>query len=147
LPEDEAHLCPVRAYAEWIRASSITNGYLFPKIGSGDRLMTDKNEPMSSAEFLEMFRNHLLDVGIDPYPYGTHSFRRGGCQYFHIYRRWPIRDICQWGGWSVEFTSLTIVKYLISSNDEPSVRRRDFFNPKQPLQTKCTYCGRSCNCA
>ncbi|KAJ7231739.1 hypothetical protein B0H12DRAFT_1205029 [Mycena haematopus] len=137
LPEEQAYLCPVRAYAEWICASEISNGYLCPKIGSGDRLITDKKEPMSSADFLEMFRNHLLDVGIDPYPYGTHSFRRGGCQYFHIHRRWLMRDICQWGGWSIEFSSLTIVKYLISSNDEPS----------RPVQTKCTYCGRSCNCA
>ncbi|KAJ7824378.1 hypothetical protein B0H14DRAFT_2823873, partial [Mycena olivaceomarginata] len=23
----------------------------------------------------------FLDIRIDPYPYGTHSFRRGGCQW------------------------------------------------------------------
>ncbi|KAF8177525.1 hypothetical protein K438DRAFT_1606316, partial [Mycena galopus ATCC 62051] len=166
LPEEQAHLCPVRAYANWIGTCEIKTGYLFPKIGAGDRLATDKNEPMvslcclclgkgwkltgkpqSSAEFLEMFRNHLLDINVDPYPYGTHSFRRGGCQYLHVYRRWSIRDICQWGGWSTEFSSLTIVKYLISWNDSPVVQRRDFFNPRRPLQLKCPYCGRACNCA
>ncbi|KAJ7743734.1 hypothetical protein DFH07DRAFT_749786 [Mycena maculata] len=147
LSAEQAHLCPVRAYAEWLSASKIRSGYLFPKIGAGDKLMTDKDEPMSSSEFLEMFRNHLIDIEIDPYPYGTHSFRRGGCQYLHIYRRWPIRDICQWGGWSTEFSSLTIVEYLISSNDSPMVQRRDFFNPDRALQLKCMYCGRSCNCA
>ncbi|KAJ7263209.1 DNA breaking-rejoining enzyme [Mycena haematopus] len=147
LPENQAHLCAVRAYTEWVDASHITEGFLFPKIGAGDKLMTDKDDSMSSPEFLEMFRNHLLDINVDPYPYGTHSFRRGGCQYFHVYRRWSIRDICQWGGWSTEFSSLTIVKYLISWNDTPVVRRRDFFNPNRVLQIKCAYCGRSCNCA
>ncbi|KAJ7649395.1 hypothetical protein DFH06DRAFT_996316, partial [Mycena polygramma] len=152
LPDAEAYLCPVRAYAAWLDASKITDGFLFPKIGAGDKLMTDKRSTLmpvlkSSTEFLEIFRNHLLDIGVDPYPYGTHSFRRGGCQYLHVYRRWYIRDVCQWGGWSTEFSSLTIVKYLISWNDNPLVRRRDFFNPKRALQLKCTYCGRSCHCA
>ncbi|KAJ7668225.1 hypothetical protein B0H14DRAFT_2424765, partial [Mycena olivaceomarginata] len=147
LPESEAHLCPVRAYAAWIKASEITHGYLFRKIAPGDRIVKDQNEPMTSTDFLEMFRNHLIDIGVDPYPYGTHSFRRGGCQYLHIYRRWTIHNVCQWGGWSVEFSSLTIVKYLISWNDSPVVRRRDFFNPNRPLQVRCSYCGRTCNCA
>ena len=29
---------------------------------------------------LEMFRLNPLDIEIDPSLYGTHSFRRGGCQ-------------------------------------------------------------------
>ena len=36
--EAEAHLCPVRALAEWIDASQIQSGYLFRKIVSGDRV-------------------------------------------------------------------------------------------------------------
>ncbi len=36
--EAEAHLCPVRAIAEWIDASLIQSGYLFRKIVSGDRV-------------------------------------------------------------------------------------------------------------
>ncbi|KAJ7100328.1 hypothetical protein C8R43DRAFT_1092322 [Mycena crocata] len=140
LPEEEAHLCPVRAYWAWTAASEIKDGYLFRKIGANDRILP-------AGDFLEIFRNHLLDIGVDSYPYGTHSFRRGGCQYLHVYRRWLIRDICQWGGWSIEFSSLTIVKYLISSSDNPRVLREDFFNPNRPLQLKCPYCGRSCHCA
>jgi len=37
LPEEEAHLCPVRALSEWIAASKITSGNLFRKIMSNDR--------------------------------------------------------------------------------------------------------------
>ncbi len=45
-----------------------------------------------------MFRNNLLDVKIDPIPYGTHSFRHGGCQWMSVQLRWPLRRICEWGG-------------------------------------------------
>jgi hypothetical protein len=101
----------------------------------------------TTEQFLEMFHNNLLDVGIDPHPYGTHSFRHGGCQYLASERRWPLRRICEWGGWSTEFTHLTIVKYLISSNDDPMERREDFFNPERVPVAKCFSCGRSCPCA
>ncbi|KAF9232475.1 hypothetical protein BU15DRAFT_54962 [Melanogaster broomeanus] len=145
LPQSEAHLCPVRAMAEWIDASRVISGYVFRKIASGDRV-AEANAPMTSEQFLEMFRNNLLDINIDPTPYGTHSFRRGGCQYLHIDRRWPLRRICEWGGWSQEFSNLTIVKYLISLNDDPMEAREDFFNPNRPPVLKCWQCGRSCAC-
>ncbi|KAI6137807.1 DNA breaking-rejoining enzyme [Pisolithus tinctorius] len=143
--QSEAHLCAVRAISEWIIASNITSGYLFHKIASGDRV-AEANVPMSSEQFLEMFQNNLLDLNIDPAAYGTHSFRRGGCQYLHIERRWPLRKICEWGGWSQEFTNLTIVKYLISVNDDAMEAREDFFNPNHRPALKCPHCGRSCAC-
>jgi hypothetical protein len=52
----------------------------------------------TGESFLECFRNNLLGIGIDPRPYGTHSFRRGGCQYLAVVLRWPLRQICTWGG-------------------------------------------------
>ncbi|KAF9234580.1 hypothetical protein BU15DRAFT_89934 [Melanogaster broomeanus] len=70
-----------------------------------------------------------------------------GCQYLHLERRWPLRRICEWGGWSQEFTNLTIVKYLISLSDDDMERREDFFNPNRQLVVKCSQCGRSCPCA
>ncbi|KAF8807125.1 hypothetical protein BYT27DRAFT_7222995 [Phlegmacium glaucopus] len=75
---------------------------------------------MTPEQFLLMFCLNMCEVGIDPTPYGTHSFRRGGCQYLASQRRWLICRICEWGGWSTEFSSMTIVKYLISWNDDPT---------------------------
>jgi hypothetical protein len=40
-----AYLCPVRAYAAWIDATSIRDGYIFRKMASGDRVLMN-NEPM-----------------------------------------------------------------------------------------------------
>lgn len=100
----------------------------------------------TTQQFLELFRNNLLDVEIDPHPYGTHSFRRGGCQFLHVHLRWSLRRICEWGGWSTEFTHLTIVKYLISCADDPAEPREDFFKPDRMPVLKCYSCGRSCQC-
>ena len=163
LPEEQAYLCPVRAIAEWIAASEIKTGYLFRKLTS-DRVYThdapmvcniqlflDYNLPLivwqTSQYFLEHFRNQLLDVNIDPLPYGTHSFRRGGCQWLYTGCRWDLRRICDWGGWSTEFDNLTIVKYILSWNDDPREDRQDFLNPNKKPTVMCNICGRSCPCS
>ncbi|KAJ8080118.1 hypothetical protein PM082_016946 [Marasmius tenuissimus] len=31
MPSDLMHLCPIRAFAEWINTTKITHGYLFPR--------------------------------------------------------------------------------------------------------------------
>ncbi|KAJ7777653.1 hypothetical protein DFH07DRAFT_731155 [Mycena maculata] len=145
LPPHLAHLCPIRALAEWLAISGITDSYLFRKIKSGDRVAVE-NSHMTSDTFLEMFRQNLLDIGIDPWPYGTHSFRRGGCQWLYTCCRWGLVRICDWGDWSTEFSNLTIVKYLISYVDDPSESREDYMNPNRPPSLKCFSCGRSCHC-
>ncbi|KAJ7799310.1 DNA breaking-rejoining enzyme [Mycena olivaceomarginata] len=149
------------ALAEWLKVSGITDGYLFRKMASGDRV-SPQNSPMVRYAFViaypihllsrpvisssKCFRNNLLDIRIDPYPYGTHSFRRGGCQWLYTCCRWGLIRICDWGGWSTEFSSLTIVKYLISYVDDPSERREDYMNPNRPPSLKCFSCGRTCYC-
>ncbi|KAF8171266.1 hypothetical protein BJ912DRAFT_851043, partial [Pholiota molesta] len=143
----EAHLCPVRALSRWIELSRFSTGYVFRKIAAGDRPSSNEEASLTSEQFLEMFRNNLLDVKLDPIPYGTHSFRRGGCQHLATDWRWPIRDVCEWGGWSTEFSSMTIVKYLISLNDDPRHKREDFLNPNLRPVVKCFSCGRTCGCS
>ena len=80
--------------------------------------------------------------------YGTHSFRRGGCQYLAMELRWPLRHICTWGGWAENFDSPgTIFKYLLSHVDTPMVDRADYMNPNRAAAPPCTTCGRTCFCA
>ncbi|KAG1763422.1 DNA breaking-rejoining enzyme [Suillus placidus] len=146
MPTEEEHLCAIQAIAEWTVASQIMTRYLFRKFASGDRV-TEANHPIMSERFLELFHNNLLDIGLDPSSYGTHSFWRGGCQYLHAEHWWPLHRICGWGGWSLEFTNLTIIKYLISHNDNATEPREQFFNPDRRPSIKCPCCGRSCLCA
>jgi len=51
----------------------------------------------TTEHFLEMFRNNLLDVKIDPVPYSIHSFCCGGCQWMSVQLCWPLYHICRWG--------------------------------------------------
>ncbi|KAL1726302.1 DNA breaking-rejoining enzyme, partial [Schizophyllum commune] len=148
LEKDEAYLCPVRALSEWLAASDIRSGYLFQKLTRTSLRIKPRSEKehLSADVFLEWFRRNLLAIGVDYSPYGTHSFRRGGCQYLVVHRRWNIRRVCEWGGWSTDFTHLTIVKYIISFIDEPMSSRADFFRPGQQLGKLCRTCGRSCAC-
>lgn len=77
-----------------------------------------------------------------------HSFRRGGMQYLATERRWPIRTICEWGGWAEDFDNPgTIFRYLLSYVDAPKIARIDFFNPNRQVADPCAACGRTCHCA
>ena len=46
----------------------------------------------------------------------------------------------------MDFDNLTIVRYLMSWNDNPMMKREDFLNPETPVGHLCNYCGRTCNC-
>ncbi|KAF8332916.1 hypothetical protein F5887DRAFT_1173636 [Amanita rubescens] len=131
-PENESHICPIRALAQWISCSGINSGYIF--------------HPGKSLEFSDC-ENMLIDIGKDPSVYGTHSLRRGGCQWLSREKRWRIPRICDWGGWSSDPTGhLTIFRYLLSWNDDPHEAREDFFNPSKVPTTHCPHCGRACSC-
>ncbi|KAJ3753401.1 hypothetical protein EV360DRAFT_97034 [Lentinula raphanica] len=132
MPYNLRHICVVSSFARWTKISGLTEGFIFREVRAGDSL-AEGNEPMTSKYFLEMFRNNLVDVGVD--------------FWLSVERRWPLRQICEWGGWSQEFTHLTIVKYLISWNDNPHINRDDFFNMHRKPTTVCPTCNRSCHCA
>ncbi|KAH8985965.1 DNA breaking-rejoining enzyme [Lactarius hatsudake] len=146
LPELMAHLCPVWAYAKWIKASRIKKGYMFHKLGSRDQI-SENNQLMMAECFLEMFCNNLIDIGVDPIAYSTHLFRCGGCQWLANDLWWPLWWICEWGGWSTEFTHLMIIKYLISWNDNPLQNWENFFNLNWAPVLKCFACGWLCHCS
>ena len=78
---------------------------------------------------------------MDPTLYGTHSFRRGGCQYFSSVLGWAIRKLCDWGGWSTNFDNLTIVRYLMGVNDDLTNPREDFLKPDKFKKKRCKLCG------
>jgi len=78
--------------------------------------------------------------------YAGHSFRRGGAQWLVNEKRWPILKVCDWGGWSKDFNHSSIIKYLISLNDDPTDPRSHYFDPTPKPQPPCWTCGRTCSC-
>lgn len=55
MPPTMAHLCPVRALAEWLAETGIKTGYLFQKIGAHDRVIAT-NEPMVCASIYSLLQ-------------------------------------------------------------------------------------------
>jgi hypothetical protein len=47
----------------------------------------------------------------------------------------------------MDFDNLTIVRYLMSWNDQPTRRREDFIDPKKQLGKSYSYCSRTCDCS
>ncbi|KAI0057706.1 hypothetical protein BV25DRAFT_1812085, partial [Artomyces pyxidatus] len=142
-------LDPVLALSRWIACNDgmPLKGYVCRRKNPSGRFSEDPEHGMSAESFLSSFCQNLLDIGVDPRLYGTHSFRRGGCQYLATEVRWPIRKICAWGGWSENQDTGTIFKYLLSWTDE-TLNREDYFNPAMKRgKDYCSACGRSCLCA
>lgn len=48
--------------------------------------------------------------------YGTHSFRRGGCQFRMKHRGWSPDMVAAWGGWSQQ-EAVTMYRYFFSPED------------------------------
>ena len=169
LPMDKSHLCAVRWLAKWIETGNIKSGYLFPKFNCHLELIQDKAEehlvgtpnishhnsrliplyllPSQPAdEFILFFRCLLLDIGVaDIFAYAGHSFRRGGVQYCSTCLHWTFRGLCLWGGWSDgvdNFSPKTIIRYLISWNDDDKDPRDAFYNGDRSMADFCHQCGR-----
>jgi hypothetical protein len=164
--DPDPYLCPLFAYSAWcsllVGLGETLRGQIFRKpfaggvFSGGDalvcvihtgrlqRLMLGDQKP---GQFLDFFRHNLMDVGLDPRPYGTHSFRRGGAQFLHFERRWSIVAVCNWGGWSKDLEAqCTVFKYLLSWNDTSHGTRKQMLHPLPPLSDHCKTCNRNCNC-
>jgi hypothetical protein len=64
LDEEEAHLCPVRAMAEWIRESQVTSGFLFRRFMAQDRPSAHEDIAMVSF-YKKRDHNWLKPVAVD----------------------------------------------------------------------------------
>jgi hypothetical protein len=62
--------------------------------------------------------------------YGTHSFRRGGCQHRIKNCGWSVDMVAAWGGWS-QLEAVTMFRYFYSpNNNHEFMSEYDHNNPK-----------------
>jgi hypothetical protein len=54
LDEEEAHLCPVRAMAEWIKESQVTSGFMFRRFMAQDR--PSAHEDTAMVSFIKFYK-------------------------------------------------------------------------------------------
>lgn len=122
-------MCPIRAFLRWIYAGRFSATDTVPLFCSIDGLNRINYErPLTYSVLKNDFMEDLKACGINTYSmYGTHSFRRGGAQYFHIYKGWDLATISKWGGWSTNFDNTVIMRYLVSEKDGLPVPRDKLF--------------------
>ena len=71
----------------------------------------------SSTMLSRALTTDLQDLGYKSWAlYGTHSFRRGGCQHRIKNKGWSVDMVAAWGGWS-QIEAITMFRYFYSPND------------------------------
>jgi hypothetical protein len=93
----EQHICPVRAYLRWLSFRGPMPGFIFLQVDKYKRI---SDGTVNYVSFLSYLRSDLKKIGIAKwYLYGTHSFRRGGAQYYMNVQGKSMEQIRAWGGW------------------------------------------------
>ncbi|KZP28635.1 hypothetical protein FIBSPDRAFT_927421 [Athelia psychrophila] len=111
-------LCPMRMLIllAQLYPSSIPHiGPLFLKVSNQGAVLP--TEPMSTTQLSRALTADLQALGYSCWVmYGTHSFRRGGCQYRVKHKDWTVAMVAAWGGWS-QVEALTMFRYFYSPVD------------------------------
>ncbi|KAK7021481.1 hypothetical protein R3P38DRAFT_3317755 [Favolaschia claudopus] len=91
--DTDPKICPVRA----LICLAVVYGETTPLTGS----LFLKVNKMTTSVTSRSLTNDLQDLGYKSWTmYGTHSFRRGGCQHRIKNKNWTVDMVAAWGGWS-----------------------------------------------
>ncbi|KAG1803881.1 uncharacterized protein HD556DRAFT_1484503 [Suillus plorans] len=115
--DQDPKICPKRAL---IRLAALygenhdCTGPLFLVINKNGAVTT---QPLSSTTISRALARDLQGLGYKSWAlYGTHSFRRGGCQHRLRDQGWSPGMVAAWGGWS-QVEAVTMFRYFYSPND------------------------------
>ena len=116
--DEDPRLCPKRVFlllATIYGKDVEPQGPLFRYINNYGHAERDK--PLTTSVLHRGLMTDLQALGYSTWAmYGTHSFRRGGCQYRFKVKHWPPDQIAAWGGWS-QVEAVTMFRYYYSPND------------------------------
>ncbi|KAF7318186.1 hypothetical protein HMN09_00326800 [Mycena chlorophos] len=117
--DKDPKICPMRAMirlAMVYRSSGVTwSGPMFLQVTASGAI--DQTRPLTSSVLSRALSKDLQSIGYSTWAlYGTHSFRRGGCQYRVEVKGWPIAQVAAWGGWSL-IEATTMFRYFYSPDD------------------------------
>ncbi len=128
--EETSSICPLSALFEYtaLLDHSLLNedSHLFyqVKLVNGKERF-DYSKKLTYKCFNDSFNTFLESIGYNSENYGTHSFRRGGAQFFNLYWGWPVRMIADWGGWCTskgnEMNPQMIFHYLTNCHENNCV--------------------------
>jgi integrase len=128
------HLCPWKAIIRYMEVLPMRRLSLGSMLIRKVNVEEDKFEmDLPDHTYLNSIIVKAFEkIGVDTSCIGTHSFRRGGCQFFNLHCNWPLKMIAMWGGWSMkageEMNMSVICRYLQDYHDENSA----FQDPLHP---------------
>ncbi|KAF7982858.1 hypothetical protein HWV62_25838 [Athelia sp. TMB] len=114
--DGDPKMCPIRAF---IRLSMVygpedRTGPLFLKLNQFGAVTS---ESMTNPVLSRALADDLQALGYADWSlFGTHSFRRGGCQYRIHVMKWSVDMVAAWGGWS-QIEAITMFRYFYSPQD------------------------------
>jgi hypothetical protein len=122
---DYAHLCPWKALIRYLDVLPLeqmeSKSKIIRRVNEDD--LFDLN-PIDHRYLDKAIVEALSHAITDTSTVGTHSFRRGGCQFFNLHCNWSIKQIAIWGGWSIktgeEMNFSVICRYLNDYHEENS---------------------------
>jgi hypothetical protein len=133
--DDKQFLCPIRAYLRWLDMRDSGPGPFFLADKQGVMIA---GSPLVYNAFNYRLEVELQQIGIRNWSmYCTHSFRRGGSQFYLSIRGKPLTDICAWGGWTDMSTAL---RYIIGTDNKLAKSRQEFTRPE--TTGICSMCRR-----
>ena len=132
----EHYLCPVRAFLSWIAVRGDSPGPLF--YNEVRNKIVDKPIPYAKIQswLAEDLQKFIKDWDL----YTTHTFRRGGCQFYNMVRKKSVTEILHWGGWN----DISIMLRYMLGPQKSIETGRDYFT-KPPEIITCDICKRKLN--
>ncbi|KAJ8496916.1 hypothetical protein ONZ45_g12254 [Pleurotus djamor] len=116
--DKDPRICPMRALIRLARLynkSVPRTGPLFLKVSKQGTFTA--GDGMTPKILSNSLSTDLQALGYTTWAlYGTHSFRRGGCQHRVKNKSWSIDMVAAWGGWS-QAEAITMFRYFYSPND------------------------------
>ncbi|KAJ7628601.1 hypothetical protein FB45DRAFT_1079705 [Roridomyces roridus] len=116
--DSDPKICPMRAFillASLYGPSIKKAGPLFLRISAPGAVM--QSQPVTASILSRALSKDLQNLGYGSWAlFGTHSFRRGECQYRLKVKRWSAGEVAAWGGWS-QVEAVTMYRYFFSPND------------------------------
>ncbi|KAH8112978.1 hypothetical protein DFH11DRAFT_189018 [Phellopilus nigrolimitatus] len=111
-------ICPMRVLLRMVglygKLVSAT-GPLFLSVSASGKVEPHKR--MTASSISRMLHSDLQKLHYKSWSaFGTHSFRRGGCQFRMKHRNWSPDMVAAWGGWSQQ-EAVTMFRYFFSPND------------------------------
>ncbi|GJJ69490.1 hypothetical protein EMPS_01836 [Entomortierella parvispora] len=126
------------------RGAGAQEDYVFPALDTKGRVRV--RDPMTNhrvQEYLDIFTNNSMVLGTRRGKFTSHCFRRGGAQFRFMFakKKWSLKAVKWWGGWSETEKSGTIIRYLLDEYAAYEESFGDMLSPERDDSRHALFMG------